>query len=76
MADVDHQRPEANNIHLLTISEVLARLSLGRSTFYQLVKDRKIPLRKVGGASRVRSDDLHRYIEDLPRLDTSEREVW
>ena len=76
MADVDHQRPEANNIHLLTISEVLARLSLGRSTFYQLVKDRKIPLRKVGGASRVRSDDLHRYLEDLPRLDTSEREVW
>lgn len=76
MADVDHQRPEATNIHLLTISEVLARLSLGRSTFYQLVKDRKIPLRKVGGASRVRSDDLNRYIEDLPRLDTSEREAW
>lgn len=76
MADVDHHRPEATNIHLLTIREVLARLSLGRSTFYQLVKDRKIPLRKVGGASRVRSDDLHRYIEDLPQLDTSEREGW
>ncbi len=55
---------------LLTISEVLARLKVSRSTFYQLVKNREIALRKIGGASRIRSDELDAYVQALPRLQT------
>ncbi|WP_425339278.1 helix-turn-helix domain-containing protein [Brevundimonas alba] len=52
----------------MTISEACRRLEISRSTFYNLVAEGKIPLRKVGGSSRVRSDELDDFIQDLPRL--------
>ena len=68
----DERGPRFIAFYLLTIREVLDRLRISRSTFYQLVKEQKIPLRKVGGASRVRSDDLEAYIKNLPALGTTE----
>lgn len=59
-------RPSA--VQLMTISEACRRLEISRSTFYNLVAEGKIPLRKVGGSSRVRSDELDDFIQDLPRL--------
>ena len=53
-------------LKLLTIPETISILSISRSTFYELVQQGKIPLRKLGGASRVRSDDLDAYIQNLP----------
>ena len=76
MVAYDHGRPSPDKLSLLTIREAIDRLRIGRSTFYQLVQDRKIPLRKIGGASRVRSDDLDAYIQNLPKMDTPEPEVW
>ncbi|WP_426037990.1 helix-turn-helix domain-containing protein [Brevundimonas sp. DC300-4] len=76
MVAYDQDRPLPDKLSLLTIREAIDRLRIGRSTFYQLVQDRKIPLRKIGGASRVRSDDLDAYIQNLPKMDTPEPEVW
>lgn len=53
---------------LLTVRETCQRLSISRSTFYQLINGGKLPLRKIGGASRVRSDELDAYIKGLPTL--------
>jgi excisionase family DNA binding protein len=59
-----------DGVQLLTIREVLIRLKVSRSTFYQLVKNQEIALRKIGGASRIRSDELDAYVQALPRLQT------
>jgi excisionase family DNA binding protein len=76
MAQQDQDRPSPEKLTLLTIGDAIDRLRIGRSTLYQLIKDGKLPLRKVGGASRVRSDELDAYIQNLPRLDTPEQEEW
>lgn len=76
MAQQDQDRPSPDKLTLLTIGDTIDRLRIGRSTLYQLIKDGKLPLRKVGGASRVRSDELDAYIQNLPRLDTPEQEEW
>lgn len=68
--------PPQSGVKLLKIQEAYERLNVGRSTLYQLIKDGKLPLRKIGGASRVRSDELDAYIQNLPRLDTHEQEEW
>lgn len=52
---------------LLTIVEACHRLSIGRSTLYNLISVGKLPLRKVGGASRIRSDELDAFIRSLPQ---------
>lgn len=76
MAQQNQDRPPPVELTLLTIGDAIDRLRIGRSTLYQLIKDGKLPLRKVGGASRVRSDELDAYIQNLPRLDTPEQEEW
>lgn len=52
---------------LLTIVQVCQRLSVGRSTLYNLISAGKLPLRKVGAASRIRSDELDAFIQSLPQ---------
>lgn len=76
MAQQDQDRPSPDKLTLLTIGDAIDRLKIGRSTLYQLIKDGKLPLRKVGGASRVRSDELDAYIQNLPRLAPPEQEEW
>ena len=53
---------------LLTIVQACQRLSVGRSTLYNLISAGKLPLRKIGGASRVRSDELDAFIQELPKV--------
>lgn len=55
---------------LLTIVEACHRLSIGRSTLYNLISAGKLPLRKVGGASRIRLDELDAFIRSLPQATT------
>lgn len=64
-------RPSSDGdpVRLLKVPEALKRLGLARSTFYLLVKEGRIPLRKIGGASRIRSDELDAYIRSLPALE-------
>lgn len=68
----DQVRPSPDKLTLLTIGEAIERLKIGRSKFYLEVAAGKIRLRKVGNASRVRSDELDVYIESLPSLSDKE----
>lgn len=53
---------------LLTIVQACQRLSVGRSTLYNLISAGKLPLRKIGGASRIRTDELDAFIQSLPKI--------
>ena len=66
MAQPNHSCSAVDSIRLLTIQEAIARLKIGRSKFYLEVQAGNLPLRKVGGSSRVRSDELDAYIANLP----------
>lgn len=65
-----HASPDAICLH--TIPEAYRRLNVSRSTLYQLAKSGAFVIRKVGAASRIRSDELDAYIKGLPRLISSE----
>lgn len=67
--------PPPDVIRLLTVREAINRLSIGRSKFYLEVQAGNLPLRKVGGSSRVRSDELDAYISNLPAYGESDDEA-
>jgi excisionase family DNA binding protein len=50
---------------LLPISEVLARLACGKTTFYEYVKTGRLPIVKLGASTRVSEEVLDRFIESL-----------
>ncbi|MFD0007562.1 helix-turn-helix domain-containing protein [Streptomyces sp. NPDC127178] len=47
---------------LLTVPEVMARLRLGRSTVYDLIRSRRLISITVGRARRVPADALRDFI--------------
>jgi len=47
---------------LLTVPEVMARLRLGRSTVYDLIRSRRLCSITVGRARRVPADALRDFI--------------
>ncbi|MGV9645649.1 helix-turn-helix domain-containing protein [Streptomyces sp. NPDC003514] len=47
---------------LLTVPEVMARLRLGRSTVYDLIRSRRLLSITVGRARRVPADALRDFI--------------
>ncbi|MFI2027174.1 helix-turn-helix domain-containing protein [Streptomyces buecherae] len=49
---------------LLTIPEVMARLRLGRSTVYDLIRSRRLPSLTIGRARRVPARALRDFIDD------------
>lgn len=51
--------------HLLNVLEARRTLRLSHTKFYELVKDGQIPIVKIGRSTRVRSDDLDRFIRSL-----------
>jgi len=56
------------DVILHPIPESRVRLGgIGHTTFYQLVRERKIRLTKIGRRSFVRSDDLATAIDNLTR---------
>lgn len=73
MVEDRQSRASPDAICLHTIPEAYRRLNVSRSTLYQLAKSGAFVIRKVGTASRIRSDELEAYIQGLPRLVTSEQ---
>lgn len=65
----DELRPLA--VRLLSIPEACDRLGCSRSYFYATPALRAL-IRKVGSASRVRSDELDAYILSLPAAPAEE----
>lgn len=61
----DHR--DGREVRLLTIGEACSRLGCSRSTFYEsILGNGLIAVRKLGAASRIRSDELQAFIEGLP----------
>ncbi|AQW52327.1 helix-turn-helix domain-containing protein [Streptomyces violaceusniger] len=48
---------------LLTVPEVMARLKIGRSTVYDLIRSRRLPSITIGRARRVPAAALRDFID-------------
>jgi excisionase family DNA binding protein len=51
---------------LLTINDFMERYSISRTQVYRLVNQGKIPLLKMGTASRIRREDAEAWAASLP----------
>ncbi|GAA2427145.1 helix-turn-helix domain-containing protein [Streptomyces macrosporus] len=47
---------------LLTVPEVMARLRLGRSTVYDLIRSRRLPSVTIGRSRRIPASALREFI--------------
>ncbi|MEV0912960.1 helix-turn-helix domain-containing protein [Streptomyces sp. NPDC049967] len=47
---------------LLTVPEVMARLKVGRTTVYDLIRTRRLPSLTIGSSRRVPADGLRAYL--------------
>ncbi|MEU2080395.1 helix-turn-helix domain-containing protein [Streptomyces albus] len=48
---------------LLTVPEVMARLRLGRSTVYDLIRTRRLPSVTIGRSRRIPASALRDFID-------------
>ncbi|MGW7097557.1 helix-turn-helix domain-containing protein [Streptomyces sp. NPDC054874] len=49
---------------LLTVPEVMARLKLGRSTVYDLIRSRRLVSITIGRARRIPADSVRDFIHN------------
>ncbi|NNM47862.1 helix-turn-helix domain-containing protein [Knoellia koreensis] len=57
---------------LYRVPDVAACLSLSRTKVYELVRSGELPSVRIGGARRVRGEDLAHYVDALERVATSD----
>jgi excisionase family DNA binding protein len=50
---------------LLTVTEAAARLGIGRTLMYELIRTETIPSVRVGRLRRIRATDLEAYATEL-----------
>ena len=50
------------------IPEVMARVGVGRDKLYRLIREGKLPARKLGRKTLILASDLEAFLEALPRL--------
>jgi excisionase family DNA binding protein len=51
---------------LMRVQEACAYIGVGNTKFYDLVKRGLIEVRKIDGATRVVTESVDRYVDDLP----------
>lgn len=51
---------------LMTVGDFLSRYSISRTEFYRQVNANRIPLRKLGNASRIARADAEAWVAALP----------
>jgi len=51
---------------LMTVSDFLARYSIGRTTLYREVAAKRLKLRKLGSATRIARTDAEAWANGLP----------
>ena len=61
----DTEMRKTDNLTLLTIPEVQARLKIGRSTVYALLDSGHLRGVKLGNSRRVLVRDLQNYVDSL-----------
>ncbi|PSO13632.1 MULTISPECIES: helix-turn-helix transcriptional regulator [unclassified Sphingobium] len=54
---------------LMTVGDFLSCYSISRTEFYRQVKAKRIPLRKLGNASRIARADAEAWVASLPVKD-------
>jgi excisionase family DNA binding protein len=59
------QTEKYKNLYLVKVPEARRRTGTSHTKFYSLVKDGKIAIVKIGRSTRVRSDELERFILSL-----------
>ncbi|MFC8256721.1 MULTISPECIES: helix-turn-helix domain-containing protein [unclassified Streptomyces] len=47
---------------LLTVPEVMARLKVGRTAVYDLIRTRRLPSLTIGRSRRIPADALHAFL--------------
>lgn len=52
----------------LSIIEAGGRIGCGRSLVYDLIREGKLPARKVGNRTIILADDVDRYLSALPAI--------
>lgn len=52
---------------LYSIAEVCEQTGLGRTKFYQLLKDGALSAVKIGNKTFVKHEELERFIDNLPK---------
>jgi excisionase family DNA binding protein len=51
-----------------SVAEVVALANIGRDSFYRLVREGKLPARKLGRRTIVLASDLEAFLKGLPKL--------
>jgi excisionase family DNA binding protein len=65
---VDVVPRELTNSLGLSVREACARSSIGRTTFYKLLKCGQIPAHKCGRRTVILPDELRQALESLPTI--------
>jgi Helix-turn-helix domain len=58
---------------LVSIAQAMAFLKCGKKKIYQLGRDGKIDMRKLGHSTRVTEASLRRLVNELPRRGAAEK---
>ena len=51
-----------------SVDEALAKLGIGRDFFYRLIREKRLPARKLGKRTLILASDLDAFLEALPRM--------
>jgi excisionase family DNA binding protein len=57
------------DISALSIAQTTRLLGIGRSTLYGIIKEGRLPVRKLGKRTLIMREDLDNFIAALPRKD-------
>ncbi len=56
-----------NDPKMLSILDAARSLGIGRSTLYMIIKDGRLPARKLGRRTLIHREDLDLFVSTLPR---------
>jgi excisionase family DNA binding protein len=55
-----------HDLTALSVAQTARILGIGRSTLYQIIKEGRLPVRKIGKRSLIMRDDIDRFVTSLP----------
>lgn len=50
------------------VVEIPPRYAVGKTTLYKAIREGKLPARKLGASTLIRTQDLEGFLDSLPRL--------
>jgi len=53
------------------VPQAMARIGVGRDKFYSLIREGKLPARKIGRRTLILATDLEKFLAALPRMGAS-----